>query len=108
MRSASVRAWSALSLPPVLWFVQQQGIAGPLRVNCHMAEGWPAILWGIVSLFGCAVAGGCAVPVARAGGIDEGSAVPWIARIAILVALVFALAIALGAMAAAMVPACAR
>jgi len=105
---SAARAWTALLLPPLLWYVQQQGLGGPLRVNCHVADGWPALLWGFASLVGCGVAARLAFPAALRSQETGGRVVAWLSRLALLSAALFALAIILGSIASALVPACAR
>jgi hypothetical protein len=100
----AARAWIALLIPPLVWYGQEQGLAGPLRINCHVADGLPAILWGAFSLVLCAAAGALGWSASKSG---EGT-VPWLGRLAIAGAAVFSLAIAFGSLAAALVPACAR
>jgi hypothetical protein len=102
------RAWTALLLPPAVWYLQEQGLAGPLRINCHVADGLPALAWGAASLLLCLGAAWLARPLAHAPAEGESPTAPWIARLAMLGAGVFALAIAFGSLAAALVPACAR
>lgn len=102
-----IRAVVALILPPLVWYGQEQGLAGPLRINCHVADGWPAIAWGVASLLVCIAAAALALPQARRSAGDDG-VVLWAARLALLGSGVFGLAILLGSLAAAMVPACAR
>lgn len=106
--SARTRAWTALLLPPLAWYVHQQGIGGPLHVNCHVAAGGLAVVWGVVSLIVCAAAAWLAWPLARRSREASGSVACWIARLAIFGAVVFALAIVFGSLASALVPACAR
>jgi hypothetical protein len=106
--SVQARAWVALLVPPLLWYVQEQGLAGPLRVNCHVADGWPAMVWGAASLLLCAANAGVTLPLSRHSRDVGGPVVPWIARLAVAGSGVFALAILFGSLAAALVPACAR
>jgi hypothetical protein len=100
----AARAWAALLAPPFVWYLQEQGLAGPLRINCHVADGLPAIAWGFVSLILCFCAGAMGWPIARAGR----DTIAWIARVGAAGATIFSVAIAFGSMAAALVPACAR
>ena len=106
--SASARAWTALLLPPVVWYVHQQGIGGPLRVNCHVAAGGTALAWGVASLIVCVGAGWIAWPLARLSREHGGPVACWIARLAMLGVVVFGLAIVIGSIASALVPPCAR
>jgi hypothetical protein len=99
----NVRLCLALVVPPLVWYVQEQALAGPLRIDCHVADGWPAIAWGVVSLVCCAVAAALGWSQVRGEGLSA-----WLARLAIAGAAVFSVAIAFGALAAALVPACAR
>lgn len=106
--SARTRAWTALLLPPVVWYVHQQGIGGPLHVNCHVAAGGTALVWGVASLIVCIAAAWVAWPLARRSQAHDGPVACWIARLAMLGAAVFALAIVIGSLASALVPPCAR
>lgn len=105
--SGTARAWAALLIPPVVWYVQEQGLAGPLRIDCHVAQGVVALVWGGASLLICVANAVVTIPLARAGG-DGPSVAAWLARLAILVSMVFGVAILFGTLATALVPACAR
>ncbi|WP_157220879.1 hypothetical protein [Flavisphingomonas formosensis] len=107
MTSESGRIWVALLLPPAAWYGQQQALAGPLRLNCHLIAGWPALLWGLASLLACAFSAWLAASRSRGSGAEVGVATG-MARIAMLGAGLFGLAIMFSSIAAALVPACAR
>jgi hypothetical protein len=105
MRAAAhLRPWAALTLPPMAWFAFQQGLGFVLRGTCAAA----GIPWGpIVGVAALAICGG-AVWLAwsrLAGGTPSDR---FLARIAILGAALFALAIAFQTLATLVVPPCAR
>jgi hypothetical protein len=102
------RAWIFLSIPPLVWYGHQQGLGGPLRLNCHVAEGPTALTWGAVSLLLCAANAWLALPLAREGQDTAGPMTPWIGRLAVAASGLFGLAILFGSLASALVPACAR
>jgi hypothetical protein len=102
--TARARIWPALCLPPLAWFLFEQGLSHVVHVRCGAANS-VGVLWGGVSLAVCALAAG----LARKGPPpDPASARPWLGRLALLGAGVFGLAIAFQTLAAAMVPACLR
>jgi hypothetical protein len=95
------RAWAALLLPPIAWFTFEQGLSALLHWDCRL---WSAgILWGLASLGACCLAVRLAWPLRRpAGPLAD----PWLGRLAIAVAGIFALAISLQTLATLIVPAC--
>jgi hypothetical protein len=100
--SIRARAWSALLLPPVSWFVFEQGLSALLHARCDNAV--IGIAWGLVSLALCGLAARFAWPLKE----HEGDlANPWLARLAIPVAGIFALAILFQTLALTIVPPCA-
>ena len=104
-RSARVRPWAALILPPSAWYVFEVGLSSVLKTDCQSAGGWPGLAWGLASLALCCAAIAIARPVA---GFDRGEAAPraWLARIAMLLAGIFSLAIAFQTLSIMIVPSC--
>jgi hypothetical protein len=104
MNSKRRQVWFALLLPAVSWYVFQQGLGMTLRGDCKYA-GFPlGTVWGVASLVVCAAAAGMAlVGVRNRTGGDQ-----FLARIAMLSAGLFALAIAYQTLATAIIPPCAR
>ncbi|HEU4958932.1 MAG TPA: hypothetical protein VFT56_00870 [Sphingomonas sp.] len=102
------RPWIAFVLPIAAWFVFQQGIGGPLHVDCAAGRPWLGPLWGGGSLIVCAVAARIAWPQAMGETTGIRGAVPWLARVALLSAGVFGLAILFQTLATLIVPSCAR
>ena len=97
------RAWTALMLPPAGWFLFEQGLSTLLHSDCTQ---WAiGLAWGIGSLILCGVAFRVAWPL-RQG--REGLADIWLARLALVMAGLFALAIAFQTLAISMVPPCLR
>lgn len=95
-----IRIWSALLLPPVAWYGNQQGLSLVLSGACRSVI-WAGPLLGVVALLLCGVAAWLArwaPPVAYG----------WLARIARLGAGLFALAIAFQLLATVIVPPCVR
>lgn len=100
--SSRARSWVALVLPPVAWFGFEQGLSALLHARCDLAA-W-GLAWGVASLAACALAAWLARPLARRGG--DLLAVLWLARLALVLAGIFALAIAFQMLAILVVPAC--
>ena len=95
------KAWTALVLPPVTWFVFEQGLSALLHADCSQTVA--GLGWGIASLALCALA----VRIAWTLRATTGAlANPWLARLAIIIAGIFALAIMFQILAILMVPAC--
>jgi len=99
------RVGLALALPPVAWYLFEVGLGSTLVGPCAAVGRWLGPLWGAGSLGACAAAVAIALPVARRTQTD--SATPWLGRVAILGAGIFALAILYQALAVLIVPSCA-
>jgi len=99
--SIRARAWIALLSPPAVWFVFEQALSALLHVRCDAAPF--GIIWGIASLALCAIAARIAWPLkAHEGDLAN----PWLARLAIAIAGIFALAILFQTLALSLVPPC--
>lgn len=102
--AAHLRPWIALTLPPAAWFVFQQGLAFTLRGACGAAGVPLGPLWGLASLAACGGAARIAwTRVAGGTGADR-----FLARLALLGAGLFGLAILYQSLATLIVPPCAR
>ncbi len=101
--SVRSRAWTGLALPPVAWFVFEQGLSALLHADC--ARSWAGVVWGVASAAACAVALRLVWPLRRDDG-EQGDL--WLARLAPVVAGLFLLAILFQTLAIAMVPPCVR
>jgi len=100
--SIRARAWTALALPPLIWFLFEQGLSALLHADCSL---WPVgLAWGAASIAGCVVAMYLAWPLR--GTTDTKLAHPWLARLALALCGIFALAIAFQTLAIVIVPAC--
>jgi hypothetical protein len=99
--SRRARTWIALALPPVAWFVFEQGLSALLHADCTRSG--IGLAWGLASLVLCATASRIGW---RLRGPHGALAEPWLAGLAIVLAGLFALAIAFQTLAVAMVPAC--
>lgn len=99
--SIRARAWTALLLPPFLWFAFEQGLSHVLHARCGLI--YVGLGWGAVSLAGCGAAAWLAWSLARRH--VELSDV-WLARLALVIAGIFSLAIAFQTLAIVMVPPC--
>ncbi|TCU54625.1 hypothetical protein EDF58_10856 [Novosphingobium sp. PhB57] len=99
--SIRARAWIALLSPPSVWFVFEQGLSALLHARCDAAP--VGIIWGIASLALCAIAARIAWPLKTHDGDLANS---WLARLAIAVAAIFALAILFQTLALSLVPPC--
>lgn len=96
-------AWTALLLPPVAWFGFEQGLSHLLHTRCGMVGA--GVVWGVASLVVCGVAAATAWSLTcrdRA----SGSAPVWLARVALAMSGIFALAITFQTLAILMVPPC--
>ncbi|MDR6787144.1 putative Co/Zn/Cd cation transporter (cation efflux family) [Sphingomonas sp. BE138] len=102
MVSPRARSRAALVLPPVAWFAFEQGLPALLHARCDLA-GW-GLVWGAASLVACALAAWLARPLARRGG--DLLATSWLARLALVLAGIFAVAIAFQTLAILLVPPC--
>lgn len=106
-RRERIVPWVALFLPALAWMAFEYGLASSLRASCSAVGSWLGPVWGAASLLACAGAAALAWPMAR--GTDKDPPVrPWLARVAAVVAGIFALAIAFQTMATLIVPSCAR
>lgn len=99
--SLSGRAWLSLTLPPVAWFLFEQGLSALLHARCQ--DNALGVGWGAVSLAACVLAAWIAWPlhVHR-----EHLANPWLASLGLMIAPIFALAIAYQTLALLLVPPC--
>jgi len=104
------RAWIGLMLPPLAWICFEYGAGVSLRGACAAIGGWAGLLWGVASLAVCSAAAWIArsAAVAGAGAARNPPTSPWLARIALFGAGVFALAITFQTVATMIVPGCAR
>ena len=104
-RTARVRPWAALLLPPVAWYVFELGLGSVLKVDCAPVGAWLGLAWGLASLAVCGLAMAIAWPCARPAG-DQTPPRAWLSRVALLLAGIFALAIAFQTLAVLIVPPC--
>lgn len=107
-RREHARPAIALLLPAAAWIGFEYGAGTALAGNCRAIGQWAGVPWGLASLIACSVAAWLAWPMARRAGGNDPPARPWLARLALLGAAVFGLAIALQTLATAIVPSCAR
>jgi hypothetical protein len=106
-RPPTRRAWVALAIPPAAWYVFEVGLASVLKVDCAPVSAGLGLAWGGGSLLACAAAAALAWPMAR----QDGGVAPsrrWLARVAVMLAAVFALAIFFQTVGVLIVPACVR
>jgi hypothetical protein len=97
------RAWTALLVPPVTWFLFEQGLSALLHADCSRSH--IGLAWGIASLVVCTITFRMAWPFRMRGDL---LANPWLAQLALGSTGFFALAIAFQTLAILMVPACLR
>ena len=97
------RATLACLLPPFGWFLFEQGLSALLHADCGR---WGVgLAWGVASLALCGLAVRIAWPLRG----DHGAlSDPWLARLGLVLAGLFGLAIAFQTLAILMVPACLR
>jgi hypothetical protein len=97
------RAWVCLVAPPVVWFLFEQGLSALLHADCSRSG--VGIGWGLASL-------AVIILIVRLGWSlrtsDGALANPWIARLGLAGAAIFALAVTFQTLAIALVPACLR
>jgi len=103
-RAARVRPWIALFLPPSAWYQFELGLGSMLKVHCAPV-GWAGIVWGLASLAACGGAMALAWPCAQPAG-DQTPPRAWLSRVALLLAAIFALAIAFQTLGVLIVPPC--
>lgn len=101
--SIRARVWMALTVPPLTWFLFEQGLSALLHADCTRSA--IGIAWGVASLAICLLALRVAWPLRQAGDVLTDH---WLARLAIVLAGLFSLAIAFQTLAIVMVPACVR
>jgi hypothetical protein len=106
-RGERIRPWLALVLPPTAWYVFELGLTSVLKVACAPVGEWLGVTWGAASLVACAIAAILSSPYVRSAG---GQAPPrrWLARVALLLSGIFALAIAFQTLGVLIVPPCVR
>ncbi len=100
-----IRPWAALMLPPLAWYVFEVGLGSVLKVRCAPVGDGLGLGWGIASIAVCAVAMAIAWPCAKPAG-DQTPPRAWLSRVALLLAGIFALAIAFQTLAVLIVPSC--
>lgn len=101
-----VNPWLPLVIPPIAWLLFEYGLGTALGHHCHAVGSWLGLSWGGLSLIACLVAAVIARRVA--GAADDALPRPWLGRIALLGAAVFALAILYQTLATLIVPPCAH
>ena len=101
MKPVSPRAWFAMILPPLAWFVGQQGWGQAVRLVCSQGQYGLAI--GIATLILCAAAAVVAWPLRNAEGPTR-----LIAWCAIGDSGLFGLALIFHLLAGALIPSCFR
>ena len=101
--SARARTWTALIVPPIAWFLFEQGLSALLHIACGQVMA--GLIWGAASLIACAVAFRLAWPLRTHA---DTLADPWLARLALIGAGIFSLAILFQSLAILMVPSCVR
>lgn len=99
--SIRARTWTAIALPPLIWFVFEQGLSALLHADCSRWQ--VGLAWGIASLLACALTLRLTWSFRR----HEGAlSHPWLARQAPALTGIFSLAIAFQTLAVALVPSC--
>lgn len=97
------RAWTALLIPPLAWFMLQQGLSALLHADCSR---WGiGLAWGVASVAACGIGLRIGWPLRQTHGA---LANPWLARLGMMAAGIFTLAILFQTLALLMVPACVR
>ncbi|MFC3212782.1 hypothetical protein [Novosphingobium panipatense] len=99
--SIRARVWLALTLPPLSWFAFEQGLSALLHLRCNATS--LGIAWGLASILLCSLAARIAWPLHQRRGPLASA---WLARLALAVAAIFALAILFQTLALSIVPPC--
>jgi len=106
-RRERIVPWIALLVPALAWMLFEFGLASSLRAHCAAVGNWLGPVWGAASLLACA--GAAMLARQFAAGVDKDPPTrPWLARVAMVVAGIFALAITFQTLATLVVPPCAR
>lgn len=103
------RTWGALAIPPLAWYLDEQGWGQAVRLAC--ASGGPPLgpMVGVAALLACAGAAILAWPAARRSVAEPGDqARSFLAWLAVGLAGAFALAIVFQTLATVITPPCAR
>jgi hypothetical protein len=101
-----VRLTVALFLPPLAWFLFQQGLSATMRAYCRAGGPPIGVLWGVGSLILCALAAWLAWPATRSSGLEVQHASRFLALLALIGAGLFALAVFFQTLATLVVPPC--
>lgn len=101
-----VRPWAALLLPLTAWYGFEVGLASLLKADCQAAGSWIGLAWGLASLSLCGAAAAIAWPLAHRTSGEHTPPRAWLARVAMLLAGIFALAIVFQTLGILIVPAC--
>lgn len=104
MTGTRARILASLAAPPLAWYLFEQGMGFTLRGSCATAGSPIGPIWGVASLCACLLAARVAWPTAR-GTARSGA---FLARLALLAAALFALAISYQTLAVLIIPPCAR
>ncbi len=96
----------ALFLPALAWFLFQQGLSATMRATCH--AGGPPIgpIWGAISLIFCAFSAWLAWPAQHWSPLEGREVLRFLARLAMIGAGLFALAIGFQLAATLIIPPC--
>jgi hypothetical protein len=97
----------ALLLPPLAWMTFEFGLAATLRPACAAAR-WLGPLWGSVAVLACVLSFVAARRAYRDRSGQDRATGRWTARVAMLGAGVFMLAILFQTLATLIVPPCVR
>jgi hypothetical protein len=97
----------ALVLPPIAWMTFEFGLVATLRPACAAAR-WLGPLWGGVAVLACVLSFVAARRTYRERSGKDRASDRWTARVAMLGAGVFALAILFQTLATLIVPPCVR
>jgi len=101
------RPWLALFLPPASWYLFEVGLSSMLKVACEPVGAGVGIAAGVMAFGLCALAAALAWPAARRADADS-AARPWLAKVALLLSGIFALAIVFQTLSVLIVPPCVR
>ena len=103
------RTWACFFAPPAAWYFFQQGLGMVVRVDCGRAGAPWGMAFGLAAVLVCALAAGFAAPFARAqGATPQLRTRRFVARVALGLAGVFALAAIYQTAAVILVPSCVR
>ena len=104
-RRGSFAPWAGLCAGALAWAAHHQSLSDALRFNCAAVSPVRATVAAVLALLACAAGAAVSLPLARGKALDGRV---FVAQLSVASAGIFALAIALQALASFTVPGCFR